>query len=144
MYIRTLPFALGLRSKFREMHSVSRLLSDMCMSLSHNPSLLPSPYAQHMLTITLPGPYRRRSQLYKRGYVFRQGSLVIQMFQQEQVDPRTQNPIPASSQTLWEVEVKTASPVTSSRGSPLSQYVDQVLEVQVLMKGLLDLRRQDV
>ena len=66
------------------------------------------------------------------------------MFQQEQVDPRTQNPIPASSQTLWEVEVKTASPVSSSRDSPLSQYVDQVLEVQVLMKGLLDLRRQDV
>ena len=145
MYTRTRPSDLGLQFKFREMHSVSRLHSDMCMSFSHPPfCLLPFPHAQHMLTITLPGPYRRRSQLYKRGYVFRQGSLVIQMFQQEQVDPRTQNPIPASSQTLWEVEVKTASPVTSSRDSPLSQYVDQVLEVQVLMKGLLDLRRQDV
>lgn len=28
---------------------------------------------------------RRRSQIYKRGYVFRRGPLVIQMFQQEQV-----------------------------------------------------------
>ena len=28
---------------------------------------------------------RRRSQIYKRGYLFRKGSLVIQMFQQEQV-----------------------------------------------------------
>jgi hypothetical protein len=28
---------------------------------------------------------RRRSQIYKRGYVFRRGALVIQMFQQEQV-----------------------------------------------------------
>lgn len=28
---------------------------------------------------------RRRSQIYKRGYLFRRGSLVIQMFQQEQV-----------------------------------------------------------
>ncbi|KAK7695953.1 hypothetical protein QCA50_000592 [Cerrena zonata] len=88
--------------------------------------------------------YVRRSQLYKRGYVFRKGPLVIQMFQQEQVDPKTQKPIPASQQTLWEVEVKTATPVTSSKDSPLSQYVDNVLEVQLLMKGLLDLRRQDV
>ena len=31
-------------------------------------------------------PYcRRRSQIYKRGYVFRRGPLVVQMFQQEQV-----------------------------------------------------------
>jgi len=29
--------------------------------------------------------YVRRSQIYKRGYVFRRGALVIQMFQQEQV-----------------------------------------------------------
>lgn len=28
---------------------------------------------------------RRRSQIYKKGYVFRRGTLVIQMFQQEQV-----------------------------------------------------------
>lgn len=69
---------------------------------------------------------------------------MIQMFQQEQVDPKTQKPIPASQQTLWEVEVKTATPVTSSKDNPLSQYVDNVLEVQLLMKGLLDLRRQDV
>ena len=30
---------------------------------------------------------RRRSQIFKRGYLFRKGSLVIQMFQQEQVRP---------------------------------------------------------
>jgi len=89
-------------------------------------------------------PGRRRSQIYKRGYVFRRGTLVIQMFQQENVDPRTQKPIPAHQDTLWEVEVKTANPIRNTQETPLSQSVDAVLEVQLLMKGLLDLRRQDV
>ncbi|ESK93572.1 hypothetical protein Moror_1578 [Moniliophthora roreri MCA 2997] len=88
--------------------------------------------------------YVRRSQIYKRGYVFRRGSLVIQMFQQEQVDPKTQQPIPAHADTLWEVEVKTATPIRNSQETPLSQAIEDVLQVQMLMKGLLDLRRQDV
>jgi len=88
--------------------------------------------------------YLRRSQIYKRGYVFRRGTLVILMFQQEQVDPKTQLPIPAHADTLWEVEVKTASPIRNTQETPLSQSVDAVLEVQLLMKGLLDLRRQDL
>jgi len=88
--------------------------------------------------------YIRRSQLYKKGYSFRRGQLLIQMFQQEQVDPRTQKPIPAHADTLWEVEVKTASPVRNTQETPLSKSIDAVLEVQLLMKGLLDLRRQDV
>ncbi|EGO01714.1 hypothetical protein SERLA73DRAFT_103659 [Serpula lacrymans var. lacrymans S7.3] len=88
--------------------------------------------------------YIRRSQIYKRGYVFRRGILVIQMFQQEQVDPKTQQPIPAHADTLWEVEVKTASPIRNTQETPLSHSVDAVLEVQLLMKGLLDLRRQDL
>ena len=102
---------------------------------------------------------RRRSQIYKRGYLFRKGSLVIQMFQQEQVrplpfkttteltcsqvDPRTSKPIPAHADTLWEVEVKTATPVRNTPEMPLSVSVEAVMEVQILMKGLLDLRRQD-
>ncbi|EMD40814.1 hypothetical protein CERSUDRAFT_149262 [Gelatoporia subvermispora B] len=88
--------------------------------------------------------YIRRSQIYKRGYVFRRGPLVIQMFQQEVVDPKTQKPVPAHTDTLWEVEVKTATPVRNTQETPLSQSVDAVLDVQLLMKGLLDLRRQDV
>ncbi|KAF9468873.1 hypothetical protein BDZ94DRAFT_1279399 [Collybia nuda] len=88
--------------------------------------------------------YVRRSQIYKRGYSFRRGMLVILMFQQEQVDPKTQQPIPAHTDTLWEVEVKTASPIRNTQETPLSQSVDAVLEVQLLMKGLLDLRRQDL
>lgn len=87
--------------------------------------------------------YVRRSQIYKRGYVFRKGALAIQMFQQEQVDTRTNQPIPAHTDTLWEVEVKTASPVRGTQEAPLSQTVDALLEVQLLMKGLLDLRRRD-
>ncbi|KAJ4472206.1 hypothetical protein J3R30DRAFT_1052496 [Lentinula aciculospora] len=86
----------------------------------------------------------RRSQIYKRGYLFRRGTLVIQMFQQEQVDPNTQEPIPAHPDTLWEVEVKTSTPIRNTQETPLSQSIDAVLEVQLLMKGLLDLRRQDV
>ncbi|KAE9406012.1 hypothetical protein BT96DRAFT_955079 [Gymnopus androsaceus JB14] len=82
--------------------------------------------------------------LYKRGFLFRRGTLVIQMFQQEQVDPTTQEPIPAHPDTLWEVEVKTATPIQNTQETPLSQSIDAVLEVQLLMKGLLDLRRQDV
>ncbi|EPT03697.1 hypothetical protein FOMPIDRAFT_1115226 [Fomitopsis schrenkii] len=88
--------------------------------------------------------YTRRSQIYKRGYVFRRGPLVIQMFQQEQVDPKTQKPITAHPDTLWEVEVRTAAPVRNTQETPLSRYIEAVLEVQLLMKGLLDLRRQDV
>ncbi|KAF7793701.1 hypothetical protein EIP86_004817 [Pleurotus ostreatoroseus] len=88
--------------------------------------------------------YVRRSQIYKRGYVFRRGHLVIQMFQQEHVDPKTQKPIPAHADTLWEVEVKTATPVRNTPETPLSSIIEAVLEVQLLMKGLLDLRRQDV
>lgn len=114
---------------------------------------------------SLPYFFRRRSQIYKRGYLFRKGSLVIQMFQQEQVcsplsevatrtyrvdwfsgsqvDPKTSKPIPAHSDTLWEVEVKTASPVRNTPEMPLSVSVEAVMEIQILMKGLLDLRRQD-
>ncbi|KAI0701796.1 hypothetical protein BC835DRAFT_1322356 [Cytidiella melzeri] len=88
--------------------------------------------------------YFRRSQIYKRGYVFRRRGLVIQMFQQEQVDPKTQKPLPAHADTLWEVEVKTATPVRNTQETPLSRSIEAVLEVQLLMKGLLDLRRQDV
>lgn len=106
--------------------------------------------------------HSRRSQIYKRGYVFRRGNLVIQMFQQEhvgtlfawitkrcsqhvwQVDPKTGKVIPAHVDTLWEVEVKTAAPVRNTQETPLSQSLDAVLAVQLLMKGLLDLRRQDV
>ncbi|KAL0949903.1 hypothetical protein HGRIS_009931 [Hohenbuehelia grisea] len=88
--------------------------------------------------------YNKRSQIYKRGFVFRRGALAIQMFQQEQVDPKTQQPVPAHADTLWEVEVKTANPIRNTRETPISQYIDAVLEVQLLMKGLLDLRRQDV
>ena len=66
------------------------------------------------------------------------------MFQQEQVDPKTQKPIPAQPGTLWEVEVKTATPVVNTQETPLSRSIDAVLEIQLLMKGLLDLRRQDI
>ncbi|KAL5527418.1 hypothetical protein ACEPAG_6209 [Sanghuangporus baumii] len=88
--------------------------------------------------------YVRRAQLYKKGYAFRRGPLVIHMFQQEQVDPRTQKPIPAHADTLWEVEVKTAYPVQNTQETPLSQMIEAVLDVQRLMRGLLDLRRKDV
>jgi mediator of RNA polymerase II transcription subunit 18 len=60
------------------------------------------------------------------------------------VDPKTQQPIPAHTDTLWEMEVKTASPIRNTQETPLSHVVSAVLEVQLLMKGLLDLRRQDL
>ncbi|PPQ92349.1 hypothetical protein CVT25_008699 [Psilocybe cyanescens] len=88
--------------------------------------------------------YVRRSQFYKRGYAFRRGSLLITMSQQEQVDPKTQLPVPAHADTLWEVEVKTANPIRNTQETPLNKAIDAVLEVQLLMKGLLDLRRQDL
>ncbi|KAI0033348.1 hypothetical protein K488DRAFT_47977 [Vararia minispora EC-137] len=95
--------------------------------------------------------FARRSQIYKRGYVFRRGTLLIQMFQQEQVrhtyifnaDPKTQQPIPAHTGTLWEVEVRTAAPIRNTQETPIGRTIEAVLEVQLLMKGLLDLRRQD-
>ncbi|EAU84523.1 hypothetical protein CC1G_00042 [Coprinopsis cinerea okayama7 len=85
--------------------------------------------------------YIRKTQLYKRGYSFRRGPLIITMFQQEQADPKTEKPIPAHADTLWQVEVKTAAPI---RDTPVQLAIDQLLEFQTLMKGLLDLRRQDI
>lgn len=52
--------------------------------------------------------------------------------------------MPAHADTLWEVEVKTATPVRNTPETPLSKTIEAVLDVQLLMKGLLDLRRQDV
>ncbi|KIK37803.1 hypothetical protein CY34DRAFT_25892 [Suillus luteus UH-Slu-Lm8-n1] len=83
--------------------------------------------------------YVQRSQIYKRGYAFRRGALIIQMFQQEQ-------------HTLWEVEVKTDTEVNTSaptssghvQVSTVHAAIDAVLEVQLIMKGPLDPRRQDL
>jgi mediator of RNA polymerase II transcription subunit 18 len=61
-----------------------------------------------------------------------------------QVDPKTQQPIPAHADTLWEVEVKTAEPIRNTPETPLGAAIEEALEVQLLMKGLLDLRRQDI
>lgn len=102
----------------------------------------PYPNQTRSLVNTIPA-YRQRSQRYKRGYVFRRGPLVVQIFQQEQADPVSGRPIPARPDTLWEVEVRNATPARNTPEAPLSRTVDAVLEVQLLMKGLLDLRRQD-
>ncbi|KAI9466922.1 hypothetical protein BJY52DRAFT_1111099 [Lactarius psammicola] len=88
--------------------------------------------------------YIKRSPIYRRGYVFRRGKLIIQIFQDEQVDANTQEPIPAHADSLWQVIVKTANPVRGTQEVPLSRHIEAVLEVQALMKGLIDLRRQDV
>ncbi|KAI9512262.1 hypothetical protein F5148DRAFT_1279984 [Russula earlei] len=87
--------------------------------------------------------YIKRSQAYKHGYVFRRGRLVIQIFQEEQVDSKTQEPIPAHADAPWQVIVKTANPVRGTQEVPLGRHIEAVLEVQALMKGLLDLHRQD-
>ncbi|KAK0468708.1 hypothetical protein IW261DRAFT_1553815 [Armillaria novae-zelandiae] len=68
--------------------------------------------------------YVRQLQIYKRGYVFRWEMLVIHMFQQEKIDQKTQEPIPALADTLWEV-----------KHMPVSHAIDAVLDVQLLMKG---------
>ena len=61
-----------------------------------------------------------------------------------QIDAVTSLPLPPPPETLWEVEVKTSSPVRNTQEKPLSSVIDDVLEVQLLMKGLLDLGRGDV
>ena len=58
-------------------------------------------------------------------------------------DLTTQDPIPAHEDTPWQVIVKTANPVRGTQEVPLGRHIEAVLEVQALMKGLLDLRRQD-
>ena len=59
------------------------------------------------------------------------------------VDPNTLQPIPAHADTVWQVIAKTANPVRGTQEVPLSRHIEAVLEVQALMKGLIDLRRQD-
>ena len=117
------------------------------------------------------GINRRRSEVYKRGFVFRRNGLVIQIFQIEhvstpnvethepqqglcmnatltpfwQVDPKTAQPIPAHVDSLWKVEVKNAAPVRNTQELPLvKNSIAAILEVQLMMKGLLDLRREDI
>jgi len=58
-------------------------------------------------------------------------------------DLNTQCTIPAHEDTPWQVIVKTANPVRGTQEVPLGRHIEAVLEVQALMKGLLDLRRQD-
>jgi len=87
--------------------------------------------------------YRQRHQYYKRGYLFRRGKLDIQMTQEERVDPKSGAAIRADSEALWEVEVKTSSPLRSTPETPLSQVIDAILEVQLALGGVLDLRRKD-
>ncbi|KAI6117635.1 hypothetical protein EV401DRAFT_2057758 [Pisolithus croceorrhizus] len=90
--------------------------------------------------------YVQRSQIYKRGYVFRRGTSY-----HPNVDPKTSLPTPAHADTLWEVEVKTVTPVNTTapqsgqiQGNTVRSAIEAVLEVQLIMKGLLDLRRQDI
>lgn len=48
--------------------------------------------------------------------------------------------MPAHADAPWQVEVKTA-PMHNTQETPISHMVDVVLEVQRLMKGILDLQR---
>jgi mediator of RNA polymerase II transcription subunit 18 len=59
-------------------------------------------------------------------------------------DLNTQEPIPAHADAPWQVIAKTANPVRGTQEVPLSRHIEAILEVQALMKGLLDLHRQDV
>ncbi|KAF8528818.1 hypothetical protein BU17DRAFT_73103 [Hysterangium stoloniferum] len=86
--------------------------------------------------------YRKSLQLYKRGYIFRRGPISIQVFQMDNIDPKTQKPLPAHADSPWQVEVKTA-PMRNTQETPLTYMVDAVLEVQRLMKGILDLQKLD-
>jgi mediator of RNA polymerase II transcription subunit 18 len=61
-----------------------------------------------------------------------------------QADPKTQKPVLVHADTLWEVEVKTSTPIRNMQETLLSKAIIAMLEVQLLMKGLLDLRRQDI
>ena len=58
-------------------------------------------------------------------------------------DPNTQDPVLPHEDAPWQVIVKTANPVRGTQEIPLGRHIEAVLEVQALMKGLLDLRRQD-
>ncbi|KAF8592609.1 hypothetical protein K439DRAFT_1643675 [Ramaria rubella] len=84
--------------------------------------------------------YVKTIQVFKRGYIFRRGPLSIQMFQMDNIDPKTHKPMLAHADAPWQVEVKTA-PMRNTQETPLSQMVDAVLEVQRLMKGILDLQK---
>ncbi|KAG6378500.1 hypothetical protein JVT61DRAFT_12761 [Boletus reticuloceps] len=68
-----------------------------------------------------------------------------------EVDPKTSLSTPAHADTLWEVEVKTATQVNTAapvagqvQTNTVRSAIEAVLEVQFIMKGLLDLRRRDI
>lgn len=65
------------------------------------------------------------------------------MFQEERVDAKSDKPIHADVEALWEVEVKSVSPTRNTPETPLAKVVDAILDVQRSMRGLLDLRRKD-
>ncbi|KIJ37356.1 hypothetical protein M422DRAFT_231693 [Sphaerobolus stellatus SS14] len=86
--------------------------------------------------------YVKTVEFHKRGYIFRRGPLSIRMFQIDPIDPKTLKPIPAHADAPWQVEVLT-TPTRNTQETPLSHMVDAALEVQRLMKGLLDLQKRD-
>ncbi|KAH7105579.1 hypothetical protein BKA62DRAFT_690214 [Auriculariales sp. MPI-PUGE-AT-0066] len=83
----------------------------------------------------------QRLELYKRGYLFRRGSLTITLLQQDKVyelKGGIRKFAAPHASAPWEVECR-----AFTKDIPLQPAIDAVLDLQLILKGWLDLRRQD-
>ncbi|KAH7343924.1 hypothetical protein B0J17DRAFT_644540 [Rhizoctonia solani] len=91
--------------------------------------------------------YRVKTDTVKEGYLFTKGNMTIQMFRQSKSSPKEfevidLDPEPESEQS-WNVDIR-QYPVISVKDTTVTEAVDNVLSLKLLMKGLLDLERKDV
>ncbi|EJD53702.1 hypothetical protein AURDEDRAFT_156948 [Auricularia subglabra TFB-10046 SS5] len=82
--------------------------------------------------------FRLRIQLHKRGYIFRRGPLSITLLQLDQIDSKTRKNITAHPSAPWQVECR-----AYTKEVPIQQAIEAVLELQLIVKGWLDLARKE-
>ncbi|QRW15918.1 hypothetical protein RhiXN_03919 [Rhizoctonia solani] len=91
--------------------------------------------------------YRIKTDFIKEGYLFTKGNMTIQMFRQPKPASKESevidlDPEPENEQS-WNVEIR-QYPVVSVKDTSITEAIDNVLSLKLLMKGLLDLERKDV
>ncbi|KAJ1308516.1 hypothetical protein OPQ81_004220 [Rhizoctonia solani] len=89
--------------------------------------------------------YRIKSDTVKEGYLFTKGNMTIQMFRQPKSKPKEFEVIDldpeVESEQSWNVDIR-QYPVVSSKETSITEAVDNVLALKLLMKGVARSRKE--
>ncbi|CAE6424498.1 unnamed protein product [Rhizoctonia solani] len=91
--------------------------------------------------------YRVKIDTVKEGYLFTKANMTIHMFRQPKPKPNESevidlDPDPENQQS-WNVDIR-QYPIVSVKDTSITEAIDNVLSLKLLMKGLIDLERRDV